>query len=78
MLGGGLNTGGYCKMYIQTCMHTHVHAAKCSYTNACIHLHPGMKSLKSKQSISMNKKCHSHVTNAPKGICLAQDTFEEC
>ena len=25
----------------------------------------------------MNKKCHKHVTNAPKGIGLAQDTFEE-
>ena len=24
-----------------------------------------------------NKKCHKHVTNAPKGIGLAQDTFEE-
>ena len=24
-----------------------------------------------------NKKCHSHVTNAPKGIGLAKDTFEE-
>ena len=24
-----------------------------------------------------NKKCHSNVTNAPKGIGLAQDTFEE-
>ena len=24
----------------------------------------------------MNKKCHSHVANAPKGIGLAQDTFE--
>ena len=35
-------------MYIQTCMHTHVHAAKCSYTNACIHLHPGMKFIKIK------------------------------
>ena len=25
----------------------------------------------------INKKCHKHVTNAPKGIGLAQDTFEE-
>ena len=25
----------------------------------------------------INKKCHSHVTNAPKGIGLAQDTFVE-
>ena len=25
----------------------------------------------------LNKKCHKHVTNAPKGIGLAQDTFEE-
>ena len=24
-----------------------------------------------------DKKCHKHVTNAPKGIGLAQDTFEE-
>ena len=24
-----------------------------------------------------NKKCHKHVTNALKGIGLAQDTFEE-
>ena len=24
-----------------------------------------------------NKKCHKHMTNAPKGIGLAQDTFEE-
>ena len=24
-----------------------------------------------------NKKCHKHVTNAPKGIGLVQDTFEE-
>ena len=24
-----------------------------------------------------NKKCHSHVTNAPKGIGQAQDIFEE-
>ena len=24
-----------------------------------------------------NKKCHKHVTNAPKGIGLALDTFEE-
>ena len=29
------------------------------------------------QKNSSNKKCHSHVTNAPKGIGLAQDTFEE-
>ena len=28
-------------------------------------------------SKSLNKKCHKHVTNAPKGIGLAQDTFEE-
>ena len=27
--------------------------------------------------ILSNKKCHKHVTNAPKGIGLAQDTFEE-
>ena len=25
----------------------------------------------------INKKCHKHVTNAPKGIDLAKDTFEE-
>ena len=28
-------------------------------------------------STRLNKKCHKHVTNAPKGIGLAQDTFEE-
>ena len=28
-------------------------------------------------SFISNKKCHKHVTNAPKGIGLAQDTFEE-
>ena len=28
-------------------------------------------------TIKSNKKCHKHVTNAPKGIGLAQDTFEE-
>ena len=27
--------------------------------------------------IIRNKKCHKHVTNAPKGIGLALDTFEE-
>ena len=27
--------------------------------------------------LRQNKKCHKHVTNAPKGIGLAQDTFEE-
>ena len=27
--------------------------------------------------IRRNKKCHSHVTNAPKGIGQARDTFEE-
>ena len=27
--------------------------------------------------ITENKKCHSHVTNAPKGIGQALDTFEE-
>ena len=29
------------------------------------------------QNVPENKKCHKHVTNAPKGIGLAQDTFEE-
>ena len=27
--------------------------------------------------VSINKKCHKHVTNVPKEIGLAQDTFEE-
>ena len=30
-----------------------------------------------KTTDNKNKKCHKHVTNAPKGIGLAQDTFEE-
>ena len=30
-----------------------------------------------KHVLKQNKKCHKHVTNAPKGIGLAQDTFEE-
>ena len=29
------------------------------------------------EKVNLNKKCHKHVTNAPKGIGLAQDTFEE-
>ena len=30
-----------------------------------------------KQLLYEDKKCHKHVTNAPKGIGLAYDTFEK-
>ena len=29
------------------------------------------------QGNMLNKKCHSNMTNTPKGIGLAQDTFDE-